>query len=91
LDLTRHLRDVRLPAPGDDATLQAYVGEFLSTLPRDRPLWDIHLIDGLAKGSAIFVRLHHALADGIALTQGLFSMTDVSAEGDRDGSFHLLS
>ena len=89
LDLTRHLREVRLPAPGDDAALQAYVSEFLATpLPRDRPLWDIHLIEGLAEGSAIFVRLHHALADGIALTQVLFSLTDVSAEGDRDGSFH---
>ena len=89
LDLSRHLREVRLPAPGDDAALQAYVGGFLATpLPRDRPLWDIHLIEGLAEGSAIFVRLHHALADGIALTQVLFSLTDLSSEGDRDGSFH---
>ena len=89
LDLSRHLVEVRLPAPGDDAALQAYVGGFLATpLPRDRPLWDIHLIEGLAEGSAIFVRLHHALADGIALTQVLFSLTDLSSEGDRDGSFH---
>ncbi len=98
VDLSRHLREVRLPAPGDDAALQAYVGGFLATpLPRDRPLWEIHLIEGLAEGSAIFVRLHHALADGIALTQVLFSLTDLSAEGDRDGSFrpdgrhHVLS
>jgi len=89
LDLSRHLREVRLPAPGDDSALQSYVGGFLGTpLPRDRPLWDIHLIEGLAEGSAIFVRLHHALADGIALTQVLFSLTDLSSEGDRDGSFH---
>ncbi len=89
LDVSQHLREVRLPPPGDDAALQAYVGGFLGTpLPRDRPLWDIHLIDGLAEGSAIFVRLHHALADGIALTQVLFSLTDLSSEGDRDGSFH---
>ena len=89
VDLGQHLREVRLPAPGDDEALQAYVGGFLATpLPRDRPLWDIHLIEGLAEGSAIFVRLHHALADGIALTQVLFSLTDLSSEGDRDGSFH---
>ncbi len=89
LDLTRHVREVRLPAPGDDRALQDYVSRFLATpLPRDRPLWQIHLIDGLAEGSAIFVRLHHALADGIALTQVLFSLTDLEAEGDRDGSFH---
>jgi diacylglycerol O-acyltransferase len=89
LDLSQHIREVRLPAPGDDAALQDYVGRFLATpLPRDRPLWDIHLIEGLAEGSAIYVRLHHALADGIALTQVLFSLTDLSPEGDRDGSFH---
>ncbi len=87
-DLTGHVREVRLPPPGDDAALQEYVGRFLATpLPRDRPLWDIHLIDGLSEGSAIYVRLHHALADGIALTQVLLSLTDATAEeaGDRPG------
>ena len=88
-DFTGHVREVRLPAPGDDAALQEYVGRFLATpLPRDRPLWDIHLIDGLTNGSAIYVRLHHALADGIALTQVLLSLTDATADepGDRSGS-----
>ncbi len=85
-DLTAHVREVRLPPPGDDAALQEYVGRFLATpLPRDRPLWDIHLVDGLREGSAIYVRLHHALADGIALTQVLLSLTDATADepGDR--------
>ncbi len=98
VDLSRHVREVQLSSPGDDAALQEYVAGFLGTpLPRDRPLWDIHLIDGLEEGAAIFVRLHHALADGIALTQVLFSLTDLAPEGDRDGSFrpdspsHLLS
>ncbi|WP_148616448.1 wax ester/triacylglycerol synthase family O-acyltransferase [Nocardioides rubriscoriae] len=85
-DFTEHVREVRLPAPGDAASLQAYVGGFLSTpLPRDRPLWDIHLIDGLDEGSAIYVRLHHALADGIALTQVLLSLTDVTPDADVSG------
>ncbi len=88
-DFTEHVREVRLPAPGDDAALQEYVGGFLATpLPRDRPLWDIHLIGGLMHGSAIYVRLHHALADGIALTQILLSLTDATADatGDRSGA-----
>ena len=80
-DFREHVREVRIPTPGDDAALQEYVGRFLATpLPRDRPLWDIHLIDGLEHGSAIYVRLHHALADGIALTQVLLSLTDATAE-----------
>lgn len=87
LDLDQHVREVRLPVPADDAALQEYVGRFLGTpLPRDRPLWDIHLVEGLAEGTAIYVRLHHALADGIALTRVLLSLTDDIAEGDRDGS-----
>jgi diacylglycerol O-acyltransferase len=84
-DFTDHVREVRLPAPGDAAALQEYVGRFLAEpLPRDRPLWDIHLVDGLDEGSAIYVRLHHALADGIALTQVLLSLTDATADADAD-------
>ncbi len=82
-DFRDHVREVRLPAPGDAAALQAYVGGFLATpLRRDRPLWEIHLVDGMDEGSAIYVRLHHALADGIALTQVLLSLTDEAAEVD---------
>lgn len=79
-DVTRHVREVRLPAPGDAAALQSYVGSFMATpLPRDRPLWEVHLVTGLDEGSAVYVRLHHALADGIALTQVLLSLTEESA------------
>ncbi|WP_372730156.1 wax ester/triacylglycerol synthase family O-acyltransferase [Nocardioides sp.] len=86
-DLSAHVREVTLPAPGDDAALQEYVGRHLATpLPRDRPLWDIHLVDGMSEGTAIYVRLHHALADGIALTQVLMSLTDETRTGDLDGS-----
>ncbi len=87
LDVSQHVREVRLSAPGDDAALQRYVSGYLGTpLPRERPLWDIHLINGLEEGSAVYVRLHHALADGIALTQVLLSLTDETSEADRDGT-----
>ncbi len=87
LDLSQHVREVRLPAPGGDEAFQEYVGRHLGTpLPRDRPLWDIHLVEGLSEGSAIYIRLHHALADGIALTQVLLSLTDATAGGDLEGT-----
>ena len=41
---------------------------------------------GSIEGSAIYVRLHHALADGIALTQVLLSLTDATADADDDGA-----
>ena len=49
---------------------------------RDRPLWEMHFIDGYGAGSALVVRLHHALADGIALSQVLLSLTDASRTAD---------
>ena len=76
-DLDRHLHHIALPAPGDRAALQALVGDLISTpLDHSKPLWDIYLIDGYGSGMAQVIRMHHSIADGIALARVLFSMTD---------------
>jgi len=81
-DLARHLHVGELPAPGGDGALQEYIaGQLDRPLPRDRPLWEVHLLQGYGGGSAVYSRLHHSLADGIALTQVLLSLTDASPEG----------
>jgi diacylglycerol O-acyltransferase len=79
--LTRHLHRVVLPSPGGDVELQRYIETQLH-MPFDRkhPLWEFHLIDGYRGGSAVYTRFHHALADGIALSQVLLSLTDDSAD-----------
>ena len=78
-----HIRDVALDTPVDDGPLQEYVGRFISTpLRRDRPLWEMHLVAGTGEQTAIYVRLHHALADGIALTRVLLSITDAAVDLD---------
>ena len=80
-DLARHVRHVDLGKHGDDAALQGYVnGHIGRPLDRDRPLWELHLVDGYHGGSAVYSRLHHALADGIALLQVLLSLTDGEAD-----------
>lgn len=82
-DLGRHVRYATLKDPGDDVALQDYISSFVSRpLRRDRPLWQVHLIDGHDGGSAVYTRLHHALADGIALTQVLLSLVDDSPGAD---------
>lgn len=82
-DLERHLHPAVLDAPGDDTALQAYVNRFVSTpMPRDKPLWEMHLIDGYDGGSAVYSRLHHSLADGIALVRVLLSMSDAAPDDD---------
>lgn len=78
-----HFHRFTLPAPGGDRELQAYVDEHLGVaLRRDRPLWEMHLIDGYGDGSAVYSRLHHAMADGIALMRVLLSLTDPGPDAE---------
>jgi diacylglycerol O-acyltransferase / wax synthase len=80
-ELDAHLGHVRVPPPGDRDALEALVSQWMSTpLERSRPLWQFHLVDGVAQGGALLVRIHHALADGIALARVLLSLMDDSAE-----------
>jgi len=55
------------------------VGQLMSTpLPREHPLWDMLLLTNVEGGeAALLVRLHHAIADGIALIRVLLQMVDV--------------
>jgi diacylglycerol O-acyltransferase / wax synthase len=85
-DLDRHLVRVQLDAPGDAATLQRYVSSQLHRpLDRGRPLWEAHLIDGFDGGAAIYTRIHHCVADGIALARLMMSLTDGAPD---EGLFH---
>jgi diacylglycerol O-acyltransferase / wax synthase len=82
--LEAHLRRTWLPPPADASALAPHVGASMSTpLDASRPLWELHLFEGYGAGSALLVRVHHAIADGIALGRVLLSLTDVSAEGGR--------
>jgi diacylglycerol O-acyltransferase len=82
-DLTRHLRRVALPRPGDDSELFRVVADVLERrLDRDRPLWECWVIEGL-KGNrwAILMKIHHCVADGISATRILTRLCD-DADGD---------
>ncbi len=80
-DLASHVRRVRLPPPGDDATLLAFVSARMSTpLDRTRPLWQLDIVDGVGEGSALLVRIHHAVGDGVALVRLLLGVTSASPE-----------
>ncbi|MGH8530330.1 MAG: wax ester/triacylglycerol synthase family O-acyltransferase [Nevskiales bacterium] len=67
LDMDYHVQHHLLPTPGGERELKKKVTE-LHARPLDltRPLWECHVIEGLADGSfAICTKLHHALVDGI--------------------------
>jgi diacylglycerol O-acyltransferase / wax synthase len=67
-DVDQHLRIDALPAPGDDTTLLEAIERLRrERLDRSRPLWQICLFSGLPNNRVgLFVRMHHAIADGIA-------------------------
>ena len=68
VDIDYHLRHSALPFPGGERELGVLVSRLHSNpLDLDRPLWEIHLIEGLHGGRfALYGKLHHSLADGIS-------------------------
>jgi WS/DGAT/MGAT family acyltransferase len=76
-DVSDHVEDAKLPAPADEAALQAFIGERMGEgLDPSRPLWRAWYIADYAGGTAIVVRFHHCIADGIAMARVLLSLAD---------------
>jgi diacylglycerol O-acyltransferase len=67
-DVANHIRHATLPAPGDDAELLDWLGDFYShRLDRAHPLWEMTLLDGFEDGSwALATKIHHCLVDGLS-------------------------
>lgn len=68
IDLDYHVRHSALPGPGRVRELLELTSRLHSTmLDRHRPLWETHVIEGLADGRfAVYTKFHHALVDGIS-------------------------
>jgi len=81
-NLRSHLLRVALPDPGGQEELQEMVSTLMSTpLDTTKPLWQFQYIENYRGGSAVVVRVHHCIADGIALVRVLLGMTDDSPTG----------
>jgi WS/DGAT/MGAT family acyltransferase len=63
-----HIRNTALPKPADDDELKQLAGRLFSQrLDRSKPLWEIWLVQSMARGRfAILAKTHHALVDGIS-------------------------
>jgi diacylglycerol O-acyltransferase len=80
--LKAHLRRMALPYPGDQGTLQEVVSELMSTpLDFSKPLWQFHLVEDYGPGSALVARVHHCIADGIALVRLMFNLVSEVPDG----------
>lgn len=79
-DLARHVTTHRLRrrrGQGEREALQDRVGQLaVQRLDPLHPLWHFELIEHCAGGSALIARIHHCIADGIALIGVMMSLVD---------------
>lgn len=77
-DIDNHVTRTALPAPSGMAQLQDYVSNVASTpLAAGQSPWEAHFVDNFrGNGTAVVTRIHHCVADGIALARLLLSLTD---------------
>jgi diacylglycerol O-acyltransferase / wax synthase len=86
-DINHHVAPILLRREAGQTerqALQALCAE-LATEPLDprHPLWQFQLVEAYEGGSALIVRIHHCIADGIALTSVMQSITDGGSDPPR--------
>jgi diacylglycerol O-acyltransferase / wax synthase len=83
LDLEFHIRELALPAPGDERVLAEQAARIVARpLDRARPLWELYLIHGLQDGRvAVLTKVHHAAVDGMSGAEILGVLLDTTPGG----------
>src|SRR5262249_41934771 len=86
-DLEFHVREIALPAPGDDEQLSEQLARLHQRpLDRRRPLWEMYLVQGLEGGrTAMYAKVHHALIDGVSAAQIVAALLDLEPSPPDDG------
>jgi diacylglycerol O-acyltransferase / wax synthase len=84
VDLDQHVFEHRLAGAGDPAELGAFAARLNTAhLDHDRPLWEFHVISGLADGSVCaMIKLHHATGDGSVYSVAVETLFDHPREDD---------
>src|SRR5919108_5200124 len=82
LNLRYHVRSTALPSPGTEEQLQDLAGRvFSQQLDRDKPLWEVWLVEGLeGERFALLAKTHHALVDGVSGMDIVSVLFDTSPE-----------
>lgn len=77
-NLANHVRRIAVPAPGTDDDLFRVVADVMSwRLDRDRPLWEIWIIDRLSDNRwALLMKVHPLIADAVATVHILTGLSD---------------
>lgn len=80
--IERHVHRHAVPEPGGERELAELCGQLAGpVLEREHPLWEMHVIEGLAGGRvAVFAKFHHAVVDGVAAANLVAYLCDLSPE-----------
>jgi WS/DGAT/MGAT family acyltransferase len=83
-ELDYHVRHVRAAGSGSERELLDLAEPIgMQAFDKDRPLWELYQVDGLHGGaSAIVMKLHHAISDGVGLVRMTSSLVERSREPD---------
>jgi WS/DGAT/MGAT family acyltransferase len=86
VDLDQHVIAGTVAAPGGDRELAAATAAVMATrLDRRRPLWEFHVLDGLADGRvAVAMKFHHAAADALSAATLMGLLLDADPDGRDD-------
>jgi diacylglycerol O-acyltransferase len=82
--LDYHLRHTAIPKPGSEEQLRQMAARIFSQhLDRDKPLWELWVVEGLQrKRWALLSKVHHCMVDGVAATDLMSVMfSDETADG----------
>lgn len=84
IDMDYHVRHSALPSPGRYRELFALASRLHTTLlDRTRPLWELHVIEGLQDNQfAVYNKIHHAAIDGV----GSMHITQAMCSEDPEGT-----
>ena len=85
VDLSQHVFFHKLPkGQNDRKALYDFVARLhMPMLDRSRPLWAVHVIDGLDDGRfALYQKMHHAYADGVTMARWTAEGLSESADSD---------
>ena len=81
-DINYHVRRAALPSPGGSKELAEFAADVMSRpLNRDRPLWEMYVVEGLEGGYiACVTKTHHAAIDGVSGAELTANLLDLSPE-----------
>jgi diacylglycerol O-acyltransferase / wax synthase len=80
-DIDQHVHHVALPLPRDQVALTTLINDIASSpLDDKQPLWQVHVVDHVAGGSALIMRFHHCIGDGTAMMWVIQRLLDAAPD-----------